>query len=70
MKLADCVAGLNPAGDLRERLRPSGLRHFAWADILILNAMASTLSRRQKSLKINIPYRGSNGPLLRCARAP
>jgi hypothetical protein len=23
----------------------------------------STLSRRQKTLKVNIPYRGSNGPL-------
>ena len=23
----------------------------------------STLSRRQKSLKVNIPYRGSDGPL-------
>jgi len=27
----------------------------------------STLSRRQKALAVNIPYRGSKGPLVRTA---
>ena len=30
----------------------------------------STLSRRQKTLAVNIPYRGSKGPLHLLAQAP